>query len=77
MAQKSNEKKSIKVVLNGSGGIDTRATHGKTPCMSDIVNFKILPDGSLKKRAGYKRIFATLENIRAVWSGKFNGEFLI
>ena len=73
MAQKSNEKKAFKVVIDGSGGIDARVRHGQDPCMTDIVNFKILPDGSLKKRAGYRKIYSFGESIRAVWCGKIGG----
>ena len=77
MSQKSNEKKSFKVVVNGSGGIESRVTHGsKKPCMINIINYRILPDGSLQKRPGYKKIYTGQETIRAVWSGNINGKFI-
>ena len=75
MAQKSNEKKSFKVVINGSGGVEGRITHGKKPYMTSIINYRILPDGSLKKRPGYQKIYSGEETIRAVWSGNIKGKF--
>ena len=76
MPQKSNEKKSFNVVINGSGGIESRITHGKKTCLTNILNYRILPDGSLQKRPGHKKIYTGQETIRAVWSGNINGEFI-
>lgn len=50
-----NLSKSYKVErLEGFGGI--RCGSGKVKT-ADMVNFRIAPDGSLKKRSGYKRLF--------------------
>ncbi len=40
---------------------------------ADVVNFRILPDGSLQKRMGYKKLCSLTSRIRAVWSGKLDG----
>lgn len=76
MGLKSNSKKAVKLTFNGSCGIDTRMTHGKPPAIADMTNFRIMPDGSLKKRCGYKRILSTQKNIRAIWSGIINSRFV-
>ena len=39
---------------------------------ADIVNFRILPDGSLQKRSGYTKLCSLPSKIRAIWSGKLN-----
>ncbi len=41
---------------------------------ADIVNFRILPDGTLKKRAGFRKLTSLPSAVRAVWSGKLDGE---
>ncbi len=76
MGQKSNVKKTIKLTFDGSGGIDTRMSHGRSPSPTSITNFRIMPDGSLKKRCGYKKILSTTNGIRAIWSGMINSRFV-
>ena len=41
---------------------------------ADIVNFRILPDGTLKKRSAYRKLSSLPTEIRAVWAGKLDGE---
>ena len=54
-------------------GIDRRAPHGDSNVAYDMSNFRILSDGSLQKREGYKLIPTSFSAIRGVWSGKLNG----
>lgn len=44
---------------------------------ADIVNFRILPDGSLQKRSGYQKLATIPSRIRAIWAGDLDGEFFI
>ena len=74
MGQKTTARKAAKLTFDGSRGIDTRANHGKAPCPVAIDNFRILPDGSLQKRNGYKKIFSS-KGIRTIWSGIVKGKF--
>lgn len=55
------------------GGIDRTRAVGDAKSARDIRNFRILADGSLEKRKGYRCIMSDLENIRAVWSGMLEG----
>ena len=71
----SKKTKALRLDIDKFEGIDSRFTHSNPKGSSDIVNFRILPDGSLKKRYGY-RILAQLEyDIRAMWSGIIDGKF--
>ena len=58
-------------------GIDRRAPHGDSSVAYDMTNFRILSDGSLQKREGYKLIPTGFSAIRGVWAGKLNGQKLI
>lgn len=55
-------------------GIDAYEVHGGKESIADIKNFRIMPDGSLKKREGYKVLCTDSESIRAIWAGKINSE---
>jgi len=61
-------------VFEGFSGIDTRFSHAKTPRASDVCNFRICDDGSLKKRCGFRHSVSIAEEIRTVWTGKLGGE---
>ena len=50
-------------------GIDTRAPHRETGAAYDMVNFRVLPDGSLEKRCGFEPITTRNFKIRGLWSG--------
>jgi hypothetical protein len=55
------------------GGIDYTQTHGGKPCAEGIVNFRLLADGSLRRREG-TRLFTTLNgSIRAITENVTNG----
>ena len=57
-------------------GIDTTAPHRETSAACDMVNFRVLPDGSLQKRCGFEAIASFTQTVRSVWSGKLNGQTL-
>ena len=72
----ARSKKALKITFEDFDGIDLRKTHtGKISC-ADIENFRIMPDGSLKKRCGYKPIYTSASKVYAVWSGMLGGEFV-
>ena len=56
--------------FKGFEGIDTTAPHKHVPSAADMVNFRVLEDGSLEKRCGFVKIADCESEIRAVWSGK-------
>ena len=65
-----------KAEFRGFGGIDTKDVTGRGGKAADIVNFRVLPDGTLKKRCGYRRVASMSGKIRAMLTGYFDGEFL-
>lgn len=73
MAKTKTKKQTLKTRLEVACGIDLRTLHGGR--VSDLLNFRILPDGSLQKREGFRCICSAPEEVRAVWSGRINGEF--
>lgn len=59
------------------GGVDRTRCHERADSAENIVNFRLLADGSLMRREG-TRLFATLpDNIRAVSSTILNGQHSI
>lgn len=65
-----------KLELSGFDGIDL-STPGIDGKCTDMVNLRILPDRSMIKRDGFRELFDFGENIRAVLSGDFDGEFYV
>ena len=61
--------------LKGFGGIDRKTPINKNVCASLVKNFRVLPDGSLKKRCGYKFLTSFMNAIRAVYTGYIDGRF--
>lgn len=72
----AKQKNTLKVSFDGFEGIDLQKAHSGKPSCADMVNFRIMPDGSLKKRCGFKPIFTTTQKVHAVWSGTLEGNFL-
>ena len=66
--------KSKQIILDSFDGVDLRSTHKNQKGSADIVNFRVLSDGSLEKREGYRKVVSLGEGVRAVWSGRRNGE---
>lgn len=54
-------------------GIDTRHTHSGEPATAELVNFRILPDGSLQKREGILPCHELPGTCRASWTGMLLG----
>ena len=73
MAKSTNSKQTLSVEYSGFGGIDTRNYHKGG--IQDALNLRILSDGSLQKRRGYRCIQKVAANIRAIWSGVIGGVF--
>ncbi len=61
-------------VFEGFSGIDTRFLHTKKPHSTDVRNFRICDDGSLKKRGGFRHCISLADEIRAIWTGMLEGE---
>ena len=60
--------------FKGFEGICATAPHKHVPSADDIVNFRVLGDGSLLKRCGFSHIANCDGKIRTVWSGNLEGE---
>lgn len=72
----ARSKNTLKVTFEDFSGMDLRKTHtGKISC-ADMTNFRIMPDGSIRKRCGFKTVYTADKNIRGVWSGMLDGEFV-
>ncbi len=71
----SSKQNSLKISYNGFSGIDTRLCCTGRENLVDVENFRILAEGSLKKRSGYAPLYTAPENIRAIKSGYVCGEY--
>lgn len=69
-----SEKSHAVAEITAFGGVDSTAPASEN-LACDSVNFRILPDGSLYKRSGYRKILQIDGNIRTMWSGSINDEF--
>lgn len=61
------------MIFDGFAGVDQTRAHKNEPLSSELVNFRILPDGSIEKRCGYRLLNEFPEEIRAFWSGIIDG----
>lgn len=73
MAQNTNSNKKLRASYHIFKGIDAGESHQGEESICDLKNFMILPNGSIRRRMGYKTIFTADSNIRAVWSGTVDG----
>ena len=64
-----------KFELQGFEGIN-RSSPALNGACTDMVNLRILPDRSIVKRDGFCEMFDFFDNIRAVFTGTFDGKFL-
>ncbi len=62
--------------FKGFEGICANAPHKHVPSAADMVNFRVLEDGSLEKRCGFSCIAKCDADIRAVWSGQLSDEHI-
>ena len=71
---KSN--KTLNAEINAKKGVDIPSVYSGRPCMWDITNFRILGNGSLKKRSGFRHCYTHPSSpVKALWSGKVGGIF--
>ena len=70
---KKTQASSLSLSYEGFGGIGAREC--QEGGIYDLINFRVCPDGSLRKRSGYRAIHTSAKGIRAVWSGYIGGRF--
>lgn len=73
MAQNTNSNKKLRASYHVFNGVDMRTSHQGEESICDLKNFMVLPNGSIRRRMGYKTLFTADGNIRAVWSGTVDG----
>ena len=73
MAQANSSKKLLFASYHTFKSVDTRTGHSGKESICEMKNFKMLPDGSIKRRSGYKTIFSADSTIRTIWSGNIDG----
>lgn len=66
-----------KMEFNGFGGIDTSSPAASSNNASKIENFRILPDGSLRRRNCFYTMFDIGEKIRAVCRCYLDGAYIL
>lgn len=74
MATQKTQSGAACVSYNGFGGIDGVAAHSGIASIDDMVNFRILEDGSLEKRCGFKKLYDFPKDIQAYWCGIYGGK---
>lgn len=73
MAKKTKASSPLSLSYEGFGGIGAKDSHNGA--ISDLVNLRVCADGSLRKRSGYKAVYSSDKEIRAIWSGYIGGSF--
>ncbi|MBQ3013526.1 MAG: hypothetical protein IJD75_00100, partial [Clostridia bacterium] len=71
MAKIKPKKAYVKEISDGFSGIGKASANNIRT--ADIRNFRILPDGSLEKRCGWRTERTLPDTLRAYWSGTLNG----
>ncbi len=66
---------SQEIKYKGFGGIRIPHSHKDHTAAQDIINFLISPDGSLVLRDGVRALYSLPYDIRAIWTGTFEGRF--
>ena len=61
------------MIFDGFAGVDQTRAHKNEPLSSELVNFRILPDGSIAQRCGSRLLTDFPEKLRAFWSGIIDG----
>ena len=74
MSDKKRSSARFSLKIDNFDGVNDGAKHKDPVGSSQIVNFRIDKNGSLKKRCGFKKIVETEDDIDGVWSGKLFGE---
>lgn len=65
-----------KVEFKGFGGIERRYPLSGKGNTRELNNFRVLADGSLVKRSGYKKLFEFSGEVRAILTGYFESLFI-
>ena len=65
-----------KVSFDGFGGMDKRDPAKGAPKTDELINLRVLEDGSLEKRCGYRPLSLFPDGVRAILTGNFGGEFI-
>ena len=73
MAKKTKASSSLSLSYEGFGGIGANESHDGG--IGDIVNLRVCAEGSLRKRSGYRSLYSSDKEIRAIWSGYIGGVF--
>ena len=73
MAKKTKATASLSLSYEGFDGIGAQKSHDGG--IKSLVNLRVCADGSLRKRSGYKAIYRSDKEIRAIWSGYIGGVF--
>ena len=63
----------VKEIYQGFGGIGNSTKKGRLACR-ELQNFRILADGTLEKRCGFRKLYGLSDRIRAFWEGILDGE---
>ena len=74
---KQKKNKFNTITFDGFGGVNLTESHSGKLLAESIVNFRILKDGSLSKRQGFKFVTDFGESLRAVYSATVNGEQIL
>ena len=74
MATQKTQNKAACVSYNGFDGIDGVAAHSGNISIEDMVNFRILEDGSIEKRCGFKKLYEYPKDIQTYWCGIYGGK---
>ena len=73
----SEKKKNGSAVINQFGGVDRTSRYDAPITAQRIENFRILNDGSLEKRCGYRHLCHLGAPVRALYSCHINQEFIL
>ncbi|MBQ8849764.1 MAG: hypothetical protein IJ011_05500 [Clostridia bacterium] len=75
---KTNTKtKKNTINFDGFGGVDLTKTHSDIFSARSIENFRVLNDGSLEKRQGYRFLSDLGGTVRAFWGGMLDGSYTL
>lgn len=69
MSKIKPDRSQAKAVFNGFEGLGTPNKKGK-PQLADMINFRLLSNGTLQKRCGWRSNHMLPSDIRGYWSGK-------
>ena len=77
MATQNQKQKTVHASFPSFDGIDVYASHTGKPSTANMENWQIRRDGSIKKRYGFRPLYALDDTVEAIWSGLIDGRFYI